>query len=269
MYIAIGLDALTCGLNITDRTNVETCIVHQPNADVMDVVFQICQLTCAIVPPAVVAAGKIISSLVAGTWGGALPVALQEYPDQDLVRAIFTNKGISGLAELRKDYIVGACVHALGERVKCKTEQLQQWVKSHNAVLLELDRLCDVAELDALSTGYGTAFVELLKKGSVTMAELSEESGASSHSEKEKDTGSAAGSATTNADQASGAADGRLCSLRELSKLCQADQVNAFSLSTTESLHELRLLIAADMMAKSRPEIVLVVPSSVVMHAMR
>ena len=238
------------------RTNVETCPVHQHAADVMDVTFHIVQVTCTIMPPAVVAAGKIITSLVANTWGGELPAALLDHPDQDFVRAIFTTKGISALAELRKDYIVAACVHALGDRVKCRPEQLQEWVKSHNAVLLELDNMCEVGDLEALSSGYGTAFVELLKKGKVTIAELSEDK--DSTSEKEKESVAAAGSNQQSSDS-SGAVngpDGRLCSLLELSKLCQNDQLNAFGLSTTDALHELRLLLAADMMTKSRQEIV-------------
>lgn len=241
------------------RTNVETCPVHQRDADVMDAVFHIVQATCAIMPPAVVAAGKIITSLVAATWGGELPAALLEHPDQEFVRAIFTTRGVSALAELRKDYIVTACVHALGDRVKCKQEQLQQWVKNHNAVLLELDNMCEVGELDALSTGYGTAFVELLKKGSVTIAELSEEKDINSEKETSFVTEAGGNRHSSDGTGAATGPDGRLCSLHELSMLCQRNQVNAFGLSTTDAMHELRLLLAADMMTKSRQEIVVAV----------
>ena len=241
---------------------MECCIVHQPHADVMDVVFSICNIVSTELPAEVVAASQILADHAVGTWGDLHP-ALREHEQHEFVKAMFTMKGLSGLNGLRKSYIVCACVSALHGRVAAKKEQLQLWVKQHSSVLAEMDGLCGVMGPETLSSGYGIAFTELLKKGSVTLAEITDEPkatqpGADKVQEKISFE-SAQGKTISGSDESE---CGRLISQWDMSKFDLAKQAEAKAsdlnsgvgslLTSSEAVHELQLYLAADMMMKAR-----------------
>ena len=206
-----------------------------------------------------VASGQIISNHMARSWGG-LPLALQQHTDGDFVKRIFTLDGLKGLVGLRKAYVLQACLHAFEGRINMTRQQLEKLVSVHTNVFEQMDGLCGVgvAEADTLSTAYGTAFNALLTKGTIAIQEVTEDASSNSSPtqqrvvQKEKKNHTAA-----DGQQLAG---GRLVSLAQISHLTcghDADENNREPgypgiLFSTESLHELRLLLSVDMMMQSR-----------------
>ena len=248
-------------------------MVHQPTADVLDVVFQVCQIVGVELQPAAVAAGKIIAEHMSNSWG-KLPPALEDHADREFVQTVFTIDGLKGLIGLRRKYVVGACLHAFDGRISMSRRQLETLLRDHDTVLDQMDGLCPVgvSECDTLSTAYGTAFNLLLTKGKFSIDDVTDDCSSNSSPTKPNMQKEATGTAAAREKQSKGpkgtssdvkqpqSSEGRLVSFAQISHLTCGHDVDESAhregypgiLFSTESLHELRSLLAVDMMLQSR-----------------
>lgn len=251
-----------------DRTNQENCVLHQTTADIPDLAFHVCSAVATALPPAVVSAGQILSKHLVDHWD-AFPSALKDHPRNEFLQKILTPTGVTNLARMRCFYILSLLHQSLDGRCGNITgDKLMTLIQTHMTVFAQMDGTCSAAseDLGLLASGYGSGLLELVRKGKVTIDELTEDAPApattqASHEPSSGKDGPAASAPNSGGgDAGSPASDGpRMISYSALSLLStnhvekgRGVEGTSGMLFSTESLRELRLLLAADLMMQSR-----------------
>ena len=233
-------------------------MLHQTTADVADLTFHVCSSVFAVLPASVVAVGQILGKHLVDNWD-ALPAVLKEHSRNELFKNL-TPTGVTCLARLRCFYILSLVHQSLEGRCGAISDKLLTLIQTHIGVFAQLDAMCSPFDLGSLASGYASGLTELIRKGNVTIDELTEDAPSAVQPAQESSTPAvAADSAAVASSSASGNDGTRMVSYRELSVLAtdhakKGEGIAGTSgiLFATEAVQEFCLLLAADLMMQCR-----------------
>ena len=234
-------------------------MLHQTTADVADLTFHVCSSVFAVLPASVVAVGQILGKHLVDNWD-ALPAVLKEHSRNELFKNL-TPTGVTCLARLRCFYILSLVHQSLeGDDAAQSPTSCLTLIQTHIGVFAQLDAMCSPFDLGSLASGYASGLTELIRKGNVTIDELTEDAPSAVQPAQESSTPAvAADSAAVASSSASGNDGTRMVSYRELSVLAtdhakKGEGIAGTSgiLFATEAVQEFCLLLAADLMMQCR-----------------
>ena len=223
----------------------------------LDIVFEASRIVSAVLPPGVVALGKVLNDYMAKHK--CLPPQLQA---DAALSALLHPTACANLGSLRATYMIKFLVQALGKRstaAKADTQNnlaagpaLQKAFDQSHAKFLDMDMLCGHSDLGALSSAYGVAVSQVLEKGTFSMDDLS----VKCDSTHQSDQAAASGPDAQGQDQHHGPSTVSLAELLECGCMPVKDESARTQLeawfSSADSVHEVCLLLEQDMISHAR-----------------